>query len=100
MTHLHISAYFGVDNVVQDLLGSNSPDPKDSYGRTPLSWAAENGHKATVQLLLVTNEVDTDSKDKDRRQTPLSWAAKNGHEAVVKLLLMKGAEAEMENRGG
>ena len=60
-------------------------DLKDSYGRTPLSWAAEKGHEAVVKLLVETGKVDVDSKDR-HGQTPLSQAAGKGHEAVVKLL--------------
>jgi hypothetical protein len=56
-----------------------------TYERTPLSWAAESGHKAVVQLLLEKG-VDTDSKDNDGR-TPRSYAVDGGHEAVIQLLL-------------
>ncbi|UKZ66175.1 uncharacterized protein TrAtP1_007350 [Trichoderma atroviride] len=49
---LHLAAYFGIEKAVAALLNSNHPDLKDSYDRTPLSWAAENGHEAVVQLLL------------------------------------------------
>ena len=62
---------------------------KDDSGRTPLSWAAQNGHESTIKLLLVTGKADVDSKD-DYGGTPLSWAAENGREAVIKLLLATG----------
>ena len=52
MTGLHLAAYFGIDNAVRHLLGSSDPDLKDSYSRTPLSWAAAHGHEAVVRQLL------------------------------------------------
>jgi ankyrin repeat protein len=64
-------------------------DQYDFSGRTPLSWAAENGHEAVVKLLIGCDKVDVDSKDKSGR-TPLSWAAENGEEVVVKLLVETG----------
>jgi ankyrin repeat protein len=62
------------------------PDAKDTYGLTPLSRAAGNGHGAVVELLLATDSVEPESKD-TYGKTPLSWAAERGHETVVKLLL-------------
>jgi ankyrin repeat protein len=65
-------------------------DSKDNtYSKTPLSWAAENGHEAVVKLLLAS-KADVDSKDNTYSKTPLSWAAQGGHEAVVKLLSSSG----------
>jgi ankyrin repeat protein len=63
---------------------------KDSYDRTPLSWAAENGHTLVVELLLATGKSDVDSKDNTWGQTPLSWAAESGHTLVVEQLLATG----------
>ena len=89
-TDLMVGSYFGLEAVVELLLAKErvDPDSKDNtYSRTPLSWAARNGHEAVVKLLLAMERVDPDSKDNKYSRTPLSYAAENGHEAVVKLLL-------------
>ncbi|KFY91698.1 hypothetical protein V500_04517 [Pseudogymnoascus sp. VKM F-4518 (FW-2643)] len=99
MTGLHLAAYFGVEKTVQHLLGINIPNEKDEDGRTPLSWAAQNGHEAVVKLLLVNN-AEVNLKDTLYGQTPLSWAAESGHEAVVKLLLVNGAEIDSKDISG
>ncbi|KAF2228503.1 hypothetical protein EV356DRAFT_416953, partial [Viridothelium virens] len=57
-------------------------DSKDSIGRTPLSWAAEFGHKTMIKLLLRTDQVVVDSMD-SAGQTPLFWAVASGHEGSV-----------------
>ena len=89
MTGIHLAAYFGLSETMTALLSNGyDPDVKDTNSRTPLSWAAGNGHEAVAKLLL-DEGVDPDSKDTKYGQTPLSWAAENGHEAVVKLLLDK-----------
>jgi ankyrin repeat protein len=99
MAGLHLAAYFGVDNAIR-ILSSNSPDLKDSCGRTPLSLAAERGHEAVVQQLITSSKVDADSKNEGGR-TPLSYAAERGYEAIVQLLLASSkVNANSKNNGG
>jgi hypothetical protein len=83
MTGVHLAAYFGLKEVIETLLkNSHHLDSKNSYGRTPLSWAAKYGHKEVVKLLLTIDSVKPDSIDNSGR-TPLSYAAEGGHEVVV-----------------
>jgi ankyrin repeat protein len=70
------------------------PDSKDGPW-TDLSWAAEKGHEAVVQLLL-WNGAELESEEYGG-QTPLSLAAWTGQEAVVRLLLEKGADVESKS---
>src|ERR1700733_1672808 len=43
MTGVHLAAYFGLWNIISALFKHrHDPDLKDTYGRTPLSWAAGN----------------------------------------------------------
>ena len=94
-TGLLVVSYFGHSAVVKLLLkeGPDLESRDDYYGRTPLSWAAENGYQAVVKPLLEEG-ADLESRDNTYGRTPLSRAAENGHEAVIKLLLEEGADSE------
>jgi ankyrin repeat protein len=77
MTGAHVAAHFGLEGAILGLLNNDNNlekidvDSKDSYGQTPLLWAAEEGHEAAVKLLLNTGEVDIESKDNTNKRTPL-----------------------------
>ena len=99
VTGVHLAAFFKLNEAILALLrNGHHPDSKDSFGQTPLSWAAENGHEAVVRLLLEKG-AELESKD-NNNQTPLLWAIRNGHEEVVKLLLEKGAKLESKDNNG
>ncbi|KAH8194039.1 hypothetical protein TruAng_011797 [Truncatella angustata] len=75
----------GRNAIAQRLIEEDAElDVPDKNGRTPLSWAAGNGHKDIVGMLLyagVTQEPDNEDK------VPLAWAAERGHCSIVEMLL-------------
>jgi ankyrin repeat protein len=77
-------------------------DHVDDYQRveikTPLNWAAHNGHLETVRLLL-DHGAQLGATDRSVR-TPLMNAALMGHVEVVKLLLARGASVNRRNDHG
>ena len=97
---LHQAAKNGDEGTIIQLLEIDKVDVdvKDGRNRTPLSWAAERGHAAVVELLL-DRGANLESKD-NHGQTPLAWAAEKGHAAVVELLLDRGANLESEDKYG
>ena len=88
---IHAIAYFGLSEIMAYFLRKKvwQIDLQDLSGRTPLSWAAENGHEVVVRLLIEGNRVDINTKT-CMQNTPLLLAAGNGHEAVVRLLIESG----------
>ncbi|KAF4884398.1 putative ankyrin repeat protein [Colletotrichum fructicola] len=67
-------------------------------GRTPLSWAAQDGRLSIVQAL-VQGGADTDEADR-KGSRPLLRALQNGHEAVARLLMEKGADINTTDKDG
>jgi len=127
-TGLHCAAYLGLEEIAISLLEEDkgcSADMADSWGRTPLMWAAESGHEELVKLLFRQKYVKPNSKDHDGSttlwyegiaklllgrkkvnhnsrdtfgKTPLMYAAKGGNEGIVKLLFHR-KEVNPDSRG-
>ncbi len=79
--------------------GSNI-DTIGENGMQPIHLAAENGHTATVELLLDRGATGIDARDRFSCR-PIHCAAQSGHTATVELLLDRGAKSiDAQNRVG
>ncbi|CAM9658323.1 unnamed protein product [Ectocarpus sp. 8 AP-2014] len=92
-TTLHAAAGMNKVTIVSVLLSSPMTD-KDAQvnGYTPLMVAAEQGHVATVKVLLAAG-ADVDVREVDYSCSALSLAAQYGQIGVVKTLLEHGVDA-------
>ncbi|KAL7799230.1 hypothetical protein V8C37DRAFT_367055 [Trichoderma ceciliae] len=93
MVAIHLAAYFGLESIATNLFErGHGINVMDSQGRTPLSWASENGHQGVAKLLLDSG-AKVDLTGNPYCQTPLWWAIRQENEDLVKLLLENGAGA-------
>ncbi|KAJ4221452.1 hypothetical protein NW759_006698 [Fusarium solani] len=100
-TSLHLAAFCGAEPLATVFLGSYQLDAEDSFGRTPLSHAAQKGHVDVVMGLLKAGaHVDADDSNDPTSQTPLAYAAQQGHKEVVRCLLEKKADINRKNYVG
>ena len=85
---IHCASFFGIVELVTVFINEEGceVDQQDCTGRTPLAWAARNGHEGVVKKLLRRENVDPNCPDIYDR-TPLVLTAIEGHEGVVKVLL-------------
>ena len=84
---VHCAASQGMLSSVIELVadGRVACDLPDRFGRTPLHWAAEQGHRNVVIVLLRAGAcVDPRSQ---RNATPIMLAASRGHVEVFRVLL-------------
>jgi ankyrin repeat protein len=102
-TPLHWAVYCrsleGVEQLAQRGCNLNA---RDSQGRTPLTWAAQMGDSAVVELLLAYRADGTESGGSATEVDaldfsgfcPLHHAVFSGHLQCVRLLVSAGADAE------
>ena len=97
LSAMHIIAYFGYEEMISELLYYGfAADTEDSTQRTPLWWAARQGRKAVVSLLLSQNYINVNHHglvgNKHYQipfETPLAIAAQRGNAQVMKLLIQR-----------
>ncbi|KAH6608120.1 hypothetical protein Trco_004433 [Trichoderma cornu-damae] len=71
---------------------------RDNYGRTPLSWAVNRGHRDMVELLL-DHGARVNVKDRSDL-TALHVAVTGQHKDIVSVLIDRGARLESKSEHG
>jgi hypothetical protein len=90
---LHLASTYGHERVVRVLLGKGAgADSKDTYGRTPLYYAAENGHSKVIKVLL---NQDKDIEITSEILVKAANASQKQEENVLELLLRRDGKIQI-----
>ncbi len=70
---------------------------RDNIGKTPLIYAAMNGHVDAVKMLIKAGaKINLANKG----MTAMTWAAQYGHAGVIECLIDEGASVNRRDRNG
>lgn len=96
-TPLSIAVNEGHISIVKLLLntGASIATRDTRYGFSPLMWAALQGYREALELLL---QKGADVNDSASGCTPIWLAAARGHKAVLELLLARGANPNLADK--
>ena len=96
-TLLHVALCHNLVSVINTILERGiEVDFRDDLGRTPLSYAAQQGNQAAVKEFLDRPEVNPNSQDQLGR-TPLFYAVTSKNETITKLLLDRDIDADLKD---
>ena len=97
---LHIAIHGKQPNVLLLLLALGGDiNSLDSFGRTPLMWAAYSGEEDDLIKILLNWGADTNYRDVTG-YTALHWAVVSSHFYFGKLLLSGGIDQEIKDETG
>ena len=98
ITPLHVAATFGLDEVVNELLGcQNTLDATTSIGTTPLMKASSNGRVAIMRMLLVEG---ADPYKQNWYGSSLHVAAEANESEAIEVLLQRGMDINVHDSCG
>ena len=77
---------------------TDNPNTPNNIGKTPIYWAAYNGHTEIVKILApLTDNANGPSWNGN---TPIHWAARFGHTEIVKILVSLTDNPNAPNKSG
>ena len=89
---VHVAAKAGLQSYLKKILEKSDLKALDTSGnRTPLWWAADAGHAATIQILIDAG-ANPDQDESSAGLKPLHEAARQNHHQAVKIMLEAGVD--------